>query len=133
MGDIRPMRAQDMDFKRALAMAPCLDLDVFVFAKVLDGPEEMMESSNMASIPAFSRVFGACHMLLIKAMNELGAMTIEMGPQFFDEASFRGYMVRKTPCPVWKITAGKIIGFGRNFEEAVCKLLITAIHRPGDP
>jgi hypothetical protein len=122
-----------MDPKRALAMAPCMDLDVYVFAKILEGPEDMLEPSRMPSIPAFSRVFGACHMLLIKAVHEFGPLRVDMNPAYFGAAIACGFMIRKTPCPVWKISnqGCSVIGYGRSFEEALCKMFIYHKMCPG--
>lgn len=123
---IEPMLPQDISYERAKALPPCLELDMFVYANIMEGPEEMLLPSNVGRLPGFSRRYADGQMLLIKAVNELGRLTIDMDPALFETAVERGFFTRKTPCVVWRIASDNHIGYGRNFEEALCKLLIVA-------
>jgi hypothetical protein len=108
-----------------------MDLDMYVYANVVDAPMDGSPDEIAGRLPAFSQKFGDCHLLLIKAMMELGGFTTELDPSFFFDAKKEGFILRKTPCPVWRITAGLVIAYGRSFEEALCKLLIVAKHQAG--
>jgi hypothetical protein len=124
MTEIRPLAVKDIPYARALALPPSLELDMFVFANVLQGPDEMLAAENMGRLPGLSRKFGDCQMLLIMAVKELGSLTVDVDPGFFEIAVAEGFIVRKKPCVVWRIAAATAAGYGRNFEEALCKLLI---------
>lgn len=124
MSDIVPMSATAMPYERALALPPCLDLDMFVWHNILEGPEEALESDKIGHLPAVSRKYGDSQLCMLKAIHELGKMTIEVDPSFFQAAVDGGYMIRKTPCVVWRVEADGVVGYGRNLGEAMCKLLI---------
>lgn len=126
MTDIKPMLSWNIPFERAIALPPGLELDMYVFANVLQGPHDAVSPDRIGGLPGFSRKFGDCHMLLVMASQELGALTVESGPELFELASKAGFMARKNPCITWRISAGGVVGYGRNFEEALCKLLIVA-------
>jgi hypothetical protein len=117
-----------MPIERALALPPSLELDMYIFQHIIQGPEDMLEGMNIGRLPAFSRKFGDCQILLIKAIMELGCLSVICDPGYFHEAQLKGFMVRKTPCIVWRVSAqtDKYVGYGRNFEEALCKLHIYA-------
>lgn len=103
---------------------------MFVYANILEGPEDGLMPGNLGRMPAFSQKFSDCHMLLIKALMELGELKTEISAGLFDEAVRLGFMVRKRPCPVWRMEAGGLVAYGRSFGEAVCKLLIVSKYRP---
>lgn len=126
MNDITPLSVKHMPRARALALPPSLELDLYVMANVLDGPDEMLEIQNLGRLPGFSRKFADCQMLLVMAAKELGQLSVDIVPEMFEYAVQQGFMVRKKPCVVWRVAAGDKVGFGRNFEEALCKLLIVA-------
>jgi hypothetical protein len=126
VNEITPMSVKRMPRSRALALPPSLELDLYVMANVLDGPDEMLEIENFGRLPGFSRKFADCQMLIIMAVNELGPLSTYMSPDLFSIAVDAGFMVRKRPCVVWRSEAGGFIGYGRNFEESLCKLLIVA-------
>ena len=126
MREITPLSVKHMPVERALALPPSMELDMYVFSNIVDGPDEMMQDENIGRLPSFSRKFGDCQMLLVKVVMELGQISVVMDPGLFGEAVAKGFMVRKTPCIVWRISAADFVGYGRNFEEALCKLLIVA-------
>jgi hypothetical protein len=113
-----------MPYERALALPPCLDLDMFVWHNILEGPEEALEGDKIWHLPAVSRQYGASQMVMLMAIHELGKLTIEVDPTLFNAAVENGHMIRKTPCVVWRVEASGIAGYGRNLGEALCKLLI---------
>ena len=128
MRELSPLSVKNMPYERVLAMPPCTELDMYIFANIIEGPEELLEDHSIGQLPSFSRRFADCQMLLIKAGMELGPLTVTIDPTMFAEASRLGFMIRKTPCVVWQIKSSEFTGYGRNFEEALCKLLIVAKH-----
>jgi hypothetical protein len=123
---IEPMRSQDIPYERAKALPPCLELDMFMFANILEGPDDMLLPENLGRMPGLSRKYGDSQMLLLKAVHELGRITIDVDPNLFEVAVEKGFFVRKTPCIVWRVASDDFVGYGRNFEEALCKLLMVA-------
>ena len=124
MSDIKPMSVNDMPYERALAMPPCLDLDMFVWHNILEGPEEAFESERIGHLPALSRKYGDSQLVMLMVIHEMGSINIAVDAAYFPEAAMKGFMVRKTPCVVWRIEASGVVGYGRNIGEALCKLLI---------
>lgn len=124
MTDISPFSVKFMPLERALALPPGIELDMYVMANVLEGPDETIEIKNLGRLPGFSRKFADCKMLLIMATQELGRLGIDCDPNHFAEAVDKGFIIRKRPCIVWRIDTKDNIAFGRTFEESLCKLLI---------
>ena len=120
------MSAKDIPYERALALPPSMDLDIFMWHNVLEGPEDILLPDNVGRMPALSRRFGDCQLVLLKAIHELGAINIAVDPNLFEEARAKGFIIRQRPCIVWRIEASGVVGYGRSFEEAMCKLLIVA-------
>jgi hypothetical protein len=111
----------------ALGLYPCVELDVFIFRHFLDGPD----LPPGASIPAVSRAFGSCHMVLVKLIMEYGNLDyVRFSPDYFVEAKQAGHINRKTNCPVWKTAIGGKVGYGRTFQESLCKLGIVLKYDP---
>lgn len=124
---IRPFSATGIPVSRALSLPPGLEFDLFFFSRVMDGPKEVVDMGGADALPQFSRSLSACNMVLITVIMEIGKFTVDMGPQYFDLASDAGFVVRKTPCPIWRLSTDNLVSYGRSFQEAICKLLI--LHR----
>ena len=120
------MSVRDITPERAIGLPPSLELDMFMFANVLQGPEDMLRTENLGQMPSLSRKYGASQMVLLMAVHELGQLSVDVSPTYFGVAKEKGFIVRKTECIVWKIAAATATGYGRSFEEALCKLLIAA-------
>lgn len=106
----------------ALLMYPSLDLDIYVFMNIFDGV--MLDGTN--KVPEFSKRSATAHMLLVKSLmeNQGENITISLNEDNFYKALKLGFIVKKNPIPVWKVKLGKHVGYGRNFAEAMCKLMI---------
>lgn len=116
-----------MPLDRALALPPCMDLDMYVWANVLEGPHDMLTGDKIGSLPGLSRSLGQCGPVLAMAMMEYGPLTMSVSSGHFMEAAEKGFVIRKRPCPMWKIhSAGGQEGFGRTFPESLCKFLMAA-------
>lgn len=124
MTEIKPMSVKDIPWVRALALPPSLELDMYVMANVLCGPDEALSVENLGRLPGFSRKFADCQILLIMATQELEELTVEASPCLFELAVKDGFIIRKRPCMTWRVSSRQATGYGRNFEEALCKLLI---------
>lgn len=125
------MLPQDIPYERALASPPSMELDMFVWQNILEGPEDMLSPDNVGRMPALSRRYGDGQLVLLKAIHELGTLSVAVDSGYFHEEMLNGFITRKTPCVTWRIEAGTIVGYGRSFEEALCKLLIVAKYKHG--
>lgn len=107
--------------EQALSLPPGMALNVFVFDYVLGG---LAEDPNR--IPNCSMAFGDCHMILIKIMaeNQEDVLGVSFGQQHYDAAKSCRFVLTEKPVPTWKVTLGSANGYGRSFQEAVCKLAI---------
>ncbi len=105
----------------ALALPPGIGLNMFVFDYVLGG---LAEDPNR--VPNCSMTFGDCHMIMIKVMaeNQESELGVSWGQQHFDAARGTGFVRVDKPVPAWKLTLGGAVGYGRSFQEAMCKLAI---------
>ena len=108
--------------KEALLMFPSLDLDIYVFKNIFDGV--MLDGTN--KVPEFSKRSQTAHMLVVRLLmeNQGEELIITLNQENFYIALKLGFMVKKNPIPVWKVRLGKFVGYGRNFAEAMCKLMI---------
>ena len=131
MSDIKPMSVKDMPYERALGLPPSLELDMYVMHNIVQGPDEAMSPDRIGSLPAFSRKFGDCQMLLVMAAHEVGQLNVVCDPSYFQEARDKGFIKRLRPCVVWRIESSGKVGYGRNFGEALCKLLIVTKYVKG--
>lgn len=116
---INPRAIQDMTPQDALLMYPSMDLDRWLFLRVLDGPEDFP-----GHMPRLSQNFGECQPLVLQTLMTSGAVTIDISPEYFEEAIAARQIHRKTPGPLWRMTSGEYVGYGRNFAEAISKLSI---------
>ena len=123
---IKPFLPQEITPERALALPPSLELDMFIYARILDGPEEVLSPTRVGSLPSFSRKLSDCGPILIMAMMELGEVKIMVDPVFFHEAKAKGFMVRDRQVPTWRLESVQhdVVAYGRTFPEVLCKALI---------
>lgn len=125
---INPKPVQNMTPQDALLMYPSMDLDRWLFLRVLDGPEDFP-----GSMPRLSQNFGECQPLMLQTVMTTGAVTIDISPEYFEEGIAARQLHRKTPGPLWKMTSGEYVGYGRNFAEAIAKLSICRVFDLKDP
>lgn len=114
----------------ALKLLPGFELDVFIFRYIFDG---ILETVNTPAgkrlerpIPSFSRRADAAKMLLIKMVMQadLKQANIYFGNEWWDSGHLAGHLPFDKPFPTWKISIEGRSGYGRTFEEAICKLAI---------
>ena len=111
--------------EEVLKFWPSMELDIWVFEKVLQGPYDVVEELRGAGmVPSFSRDFKVCYPLLIMAVMSSQDIKISVDEGAFYEAVSRGQMVRKNEIRTWRIKDGDIVGYGRTFPEALCKFMI---------
>lgn len=122
---LEPRKLLDMPPEEALKFYPSMELDIWVFDKVLQGPYDIVDElkANNA-IPSFSREFKSCYPLLIMAIMASPKIEISVDEGAFHEAVMKGQMVRKNEIKLWRIRDGEIVGYGRTFPEAICKFMI---------
>ena len=125
---INPKPVGAMTPKDALLMYPSMDLDRWLFLRVLDGPEDFP-----GSMPRLSQNYGESQPLMLQTLMTSGAVTIDIGPEYFEEAIAASQIHRKTPGPLWKMTSGDFVGYGRCFAEAIAKLSICRVYGLKDP
>ena len=123
---IKPFSPQDIPPERALALPPSLELDMFIYSRILDGPEDALHPTRVGSLPSFSRRLSDCGPMLIMVMMELGPVNLDISPDFFHEAKAKGFMVRDRQVPTWRLESAKVgvVAYGRTFPEVLCKALI---------
>ena len=105
-------------------MYPSTDLDRWMFLRVLQGPGDFG-----GFMPRVSQAFSECQPLVIQTIMTTGKITVELSMDFFGKAIAAGHLHKKNPCPIWKITSGEFIGYGRTFAEAMCKLAICRTYK----
>lgn len=108
--------------EQALACKAGLDLDVFVWEYVWDGQPGDMGGQ----VPPFSRKADAAKMLMIRMFVDHGPfqMLVEHGTRMYRDAVSAGHVYDGPEIPVWYFAALGESGFGRTYEEALCKLAI---------
>ena len=122
---IVPRKLLDMPPEEVLKYHPSLELDVYVFEKILQGPFDIVEETkSLALLPSFSRKFADCYPLLIMAIMAAEKLEISADEGVFAEAVRAGQMVRKNEIRCWRIKDGAISGYGRTFPEALCKYMV---------
>lgn len=125
MKPMEPKKLFDITPEEILKFWPSIDLDIWVFEKVLQGPYDVIEELKATHvIPSFSRDYKACYPLLIMAVMSSRNIEVSVDEGFFYEALARGQMLRKNEIKTWKIKDGDIVGYGRTFAEAICKFMI---------
>ena len=111
--------------EEVLKFYPSLELDIWVFEKVLQGPFDIVEETkNLGLIPNFSRRFGDCYPLMIMAIMSSPNINISVDEGAFYEAIQKGQLVRKNEIKMWRVRDRDIVGYGRTFPEAICKFMI---------
>lgn len=109
-----------MDPRDALLLFPSTELDMFVFKRCLEGPDDFG-----GFMPNFSKNFAHTQALLVKMlMTNGGELKISLSPYHFSKAIEAKQLVKKNECPIWKIEHSPYVGYGRNLAEAICKLVI---------
>jgi hypothetical protein len=130
----------------ALASPPGLGLNVFVFEYVLGGVVErsapmygrdagQSDREEPYRIPNCSMLFGDCHMVMIKVMaeNQEDELVVSWGGQHFDAAKGLRFISSEKQVPVWRLSLGGGVAYGRSFQEAICKLAIVLEMKRGTP
>lgn len=122
---LEPRKLLEMPPDEALKFYPSLELDIWVFEKVLQGPfDVVMETRGTGMVPSFSRKFSDCYPLLIMAIMSSPRLDISVDEGAFVEAVRKGQIVRKNEIKMWRIKDGDFVGYGRTFPEAICKFMI---------
>ncbi len=125
MTKLEPRKLLDMPVDEVLKFYPSMELDVYVFEKVLQGPFDVVEETKALHVlPQFSRKFSDCYPLLIMAIMSSEKLEVSADEGAFVEAVRRGQLVRKNEIRVWRVRDGDIVGYGRTFPEAICKFMI---------
>ena len=125
MSKIEPRKLMDMPPREVLKFWPSMELDIYVFEKVLQGPFDVVEELRGAGIvPSFSRDFKACYPLFIMAAMSHPKIEISANGSNFMEAISRGQMVRKNDITTWRVKDGDIVGYGRTLPESLVKFMI---------
>jgi hypothetical protein len=123
--NIEPRKLFDMPPVEVLKFYPSLELDIYVFEKVLQGPFDVVaETRGLSMVPSFSRKFSDCYPLLIMAIMSSQRLEVSADEGAFVEAVRKGQIVRKNEIRTWKIKDGEFSGYGRTFPEALCKFMI---------
>jgi hypothetical protein len=126
------MERRQMSPGFALRLPPGPALDVFVYEYVLGGMiERGPTSGEPVKLPACSRKFSSCHVILIKLIVEASGkdLVTSFGKQNFEAAKKGGFLAKPYVSPTWKVSLGEDIGYGRSFQEAICKLAIVIKRR----
>ena len=125
MKKLEPRKLLAMPPEEALKFYPSMELDIYVFEKVLQGPFDVVkETRGLGMVPSFSRQFKDCYPLLIMAIMSSPKLEISADEGAFVEAVRLGQLVRKNEIRMWRIKDGDIVGYGRTFPEAICKFMI---------
>jgi hypothetical protein len=125
MSKLEPRKLLNMPVEEVLKFYPSMELDIYVFDKVLQGPYDIVEETRgLAMVPSFSRKFGDCYPLLIMAIMSSPKLEISADEGAFVEAVRKGQMVRKNEIRTWRVKDGDTVGYGRTFPEAICKFMI---------
>lgn len=125
MSKLEPRKLFEMPPEDVLKFYPSLELDIYIFEKVLQGPYDIVEETRGSSmIPSFSRKFSDCYPLLIMAIMSSEKLEICADEGAFAEAVRKGQMVRKNEIRTWRIKDVDTVGYGRTFPEAICKFMI---------
>ena len=125
MSKLEPRKLLDQPPEEMLKFYPSLELDIWLFEKVLLGPFDVVEETkNLNIVPQFSRKFGDCYPLLIMAIMSSDKLEVSADEGAFAEAVRKGQMVRKNEIRTWRVKDGDLVGYGRTFPEAICKFMI---------
>ena len=125
MNPIEPRKLLAMPPEEVLKFWPSLELDIWIFEKVLQGPfDVVVETHGTGIIPQFSRRFGDCYALLIMAIMSCPKLEISADEGSFVGAVKAGQLLRKNEIRMWSIKDGPFVGYGRTFPEAICKFMI---------
>lgn len=108
----------ETDARTILMLAPCMDLDRYVLHHIMDAPPE----ASMVLSPSMK--FSDCYGILVKLVMEGSVLQVSFGEQNFDAAQRFGQVSRKNPIPMWRVSGGDYVGYGRNYQEAICKYAI---------
>ncbi len=114
--EIKPVL--DSDPASVLLLPPCIDLDRYVLHHVLEAPAEF----SVRLSPTMR--FADCHAVLVKLSLEGCVLESSFGESNFNAAFLANQVARKNAIPMWRVSFGNHHGYGRNFEEALCKLAI---------
>jgi hypothetical protein len=122
---IEPRKLLAMPPEEVLKFYPSLELDIWVFEKVLQGPFDIVaETRGAGAVPSFTRKFSDCYPLLIMAIMSSQKIEISVDDGAFVEAVNLGQLVRKNAIQMWKVRDGDMVGYGRTFPEAIAKYMI---------
>ena len=122
---IEPRKLLAMSPEEVLKFYPSMELDIWVFEKVLQGPFDIVEETRGAgAVPSFTRKFSDCYPLLIMAIMSCQKLEISADEGNFVEAVSLGQLVRKNDIRTWRVRDGDINGYGRTFPEALAKFMI---------
>lgn len=122
---IEPRKLMQMPAEEVLKFYPSMELDIWIFEKVLQGPYDVVEELRGGSvIPSFSREFKSCYPLLIMAVMSSPKLEVSADEGAFYEAVQKGQLVRSNAIRIWRVRDGEFVGFGRTFPEAICKFMI---------
>ena len=109
------------------------DLDVFVFRYVFDGLVEWEVdrfggTKLSRPLPSFSRKADAAKLLMVKIVvghpESGGGLTIRFNDVNLKMAKVYEQTLKADTGPMWRVDFGNHSGFGKRFEEALCKLAI---------